>query len=475
MLVVLLALRTVSSIGLALRASEAQAHESAALMQSIMNSMPCAVAVFDPKGSIKRWNQNFLGYSFEEMTKLGILTAIMPESLKDVKQTLEKSIETGIAATEAYIKAADGRIVPTFLTHRRFVFDGETCILGVAIDISMQKTVEQYSRLQRVALEAASEAIIITDVRGDIQWANPAFTTLTGYELEEVLGVNPRILKSGIMSNAFYQGLWATIMEGEKWSGELWNLNKEGNLYSEEMHIAPVRSMDGQISNFVAVKHDITERKRLEQEAERSKQGLVSLNKELLAANESILRISQTDALTGLANRRTLDERMNHKMARAERLGSGFSVILGDLDHFKSINDEFGHLVGDRVLMAAAAVLAAEARPYDLPARFGGEEFLVILPENTLVDAMRYAQRVRAAIGELNVLGIERRITMSMGISTWEHGDTASALISRADKALYEAKKRGRNRVVAQAGDMAAVLENALPAVETHDPLLYIS
>ena len=119
------------------------------------------------------------------------------------------------------------------------------------------------------------------------------------------------------------------------------------------------------------------------------------LNKELREANEHILRLSQTDALTGLANRRTIDERMRQEMARAERLGCGFSVILGDLDHFKSINDEFGHLVGDRVLTATAAVLAEQARPYDLPARFGGEEFMVLLPESTLADAMTIAQRIR--------------------------------------------------------------------------------
>ena len=185
------------------------------------------------------------------------------------------------------------------------------------------------------------------------------------------------------------------------------------------------------------------------------------------------MKISQTDPLTGLANRRTMDERVRTEMARAERLGSGFSVILGDLDKFKSINDEFGHLIGDHVLVAAAAVLAGQARPYDLPARFGGEEFMVILPENTLVDAMSYAQRVRCAIGELKVPGMARQITMSLGISTWEHGDTAAGLIGRADAALYQAKSRGRNRVVAQAGDGLAALESEVPAAHTQDSLAH--
>jgi diguanylate cyclase (GGDEF)-like protein/PAS domain S-box-containing protein len=460
LLVVIFALRSVSAIGGALRTaveetriSAERARASAAFSESLINSIPCAICILDVHGNLKRGNKNFLGYSRAEMLEKGVLSMVEPESMEVVKQALVTTLNEGYAETEAYLMSKDGIKIPMYLTNTRFLYEGEPCILGVGFDISKQKRVEQYSRLQRVALESASEAILITDAEGAIEWANPAFTTLTGYELEEALGCNPRILRSGVMDHAFYKGMWNTIRDGQKWSGELWNLNKDGDLYSEEMHIAPVRAMDGRISNFVAVKHDITERKQAEAQAERAKQGLVSLNKELTQANESILRISQTDALTGLANRRTMDERMLHEMARAERLGCGFSVILGDLDHFKSINDEFGHLLGDRVLVATAAVLAGEARPYDLPARFGGEEFMVLLPESTLVDAMTIAQRIRGAVYAMDVPGITRKIAMSLGISTWEHGDTPGTLTGRADAALYQAKKTGRNRVVAQSSE----------------------
>ena len=464
-LVVLFALRSIQAIGEALRASAQQARASAeqlrasnALFQLISDSMPCTVCIFDVEGNLKRWNKNFLGYTFEDMLKLGILAIVEPDSMEAVKQALAKTFETGYSEVEAYLRNRDGKRVPTYLSHRRFEYEGESCILGVAVDMSKQKKAEQYSRLQRVALESASEGIVITDATGKIEWANPAFTTLTGYKLEEVLGLNPRILKSGMMDLAFYRTLWSTILDGKKWSGELWNLKKDGNVYCEEMHIAPVRALDESISNFVAVKHDITERKHAQEEAERAKQGLVLLNKELREANEHILKLSQTDALTGLANRRTIDERMRYETARADRLGCAFSVILGDLDHFKSINDEFGHLVGDRVLVAAAGVLAHQARPYDLPARFGGEEFMVILPESTLEDAMTIAQRIRSAIAGVAVPEVTRQITMSLGISTWGHGDTLGALVGRADAALYQAKRRGRNRVVAQTIDMPATI-----------------
>jgi len=465
LLVVLLALQTVHGMGKELRtsalracASAMEARDSAAFLKSIMDSMPCAVCIFDPDGDLKRWNNNFLGYSYEDMIDGGLMASLAPESLDGVTRSMARCMEVGHAEVEAYVLSKDGRRVPIYMTYTQFLYEGELCILGVGVDISKQKKAEQYSRLQRVALESASEAVVITDATGNIEWANPAFTTLTGYELEEVLGINPRILKSGMMDRAFYRTLWSTILHGEKWSGELWNLRKDGNVYCEEMHIAPVRALDERISNFVAVKHDITERKQAEEEAERAKEGLVLLNKELREANEHILKISQTDALTGLANRRTMDERMRHEMARAERLGSGFSVILGDLDHFKSINDEFGHLVGDRVLVAAAAVFAEQARPYDLPARFGGEEFLVLLPESNLPDAMAIAQRIRNAVARVAVPELTRQLTISVGISTWGQGDTMGALVGRADAALYQAKRRGRNRVVAQTSDMPPTL-----------------
>jgi diguanylate cyclase (GGDEF)-like protein/PAS domain S-box-containing protein len=479
--VVIFALGLVEQIGEAMRGSEEEARASAelasgeaAFSEMLIDSMPCAIHVFDAEGNVKRWNKNFLGYSHEDTVEHGALATMAPERPNPVKQAMAKTFEEGHAELEGNMIRKDGVKFTAYITLTRFMYAGEPCILGVAFDTSKQKMAEQDARLQRVALESASEAIVITDQTGSIEWANPAFTTLTGYEVERVLGMNMRILKSGMMDSDFYRKLWSTIQKGEKWSGELWNLNKDGDLYSEEMHIAPVRSTDGSISNFVAVKHDITRRKQLEAQAEHAKQGLVSMNKELREANEHILRIAQTDCLTGLANRRTADERMLEETARAERLGCGFSVILADLDHFKSINDEFGHLIGDKVLKATASVLAEQARTYDLPARFGGEEFLVLLPESTLGDAMTIAQRIRTAVAAIIVPGVARQITVSVGISTWALGDTPGELVSRADVALYQAKRRGRNRVVAQTTALEADAGHGIIQADTPDTLVYV-
>ena len=175
-------------------------------------------------------------------------------------------------------------------------------------------------------------------------------------------------------------------------------------------------------------------------------------NRELKDANETIERLARTDALTGLANRRTLYEALEREIARAARLEEGVSVIIADLDHFKSINDQYGHMAGDRVLAAAASVFASQSRPYDLAARYGGEEFVLLLPSTPAVGACAVAERMRNAIAEMTIAESPRQLTISLGVAAWVAGESPEHLMARADAALYKAKKSGRNRVVADAG-----------------------
>lgn len=172
-------------------------------------------------------------------------------------------------------------------------------------------------------------------------------------------------------------------------------------------------------------------------------------NRELQRANEMIDRLARTDSLTGLANRRTLQEALQREIARAERMKERLSVIMGDLDHFKSINDQYGHLTGDQVLARAAAVFMSQSRPYDLAARYGGEEFILLLPGLTTEAAVAVAERLRKAVAEMSVPGCPRQITVSLGVATWISGELSEEFVSRADAALYNAKNAGRNRVEA--------------------------
>ena len=170
-------------------------------------------------------------------------------------------------------------------------------------------------------------------------------------------------------------------------------------------------------------------------------------NRELKEANETIKRLARTDALTGLANRRTLDEAFQREIARAMRQRQSLSIIMADLDRFKSINDQYGHITGDQVLAGAAAVFGSQMRPYDLAARYGGEEFICLLPGTSAEDALTIAERIRKEIEKITVPACPRQITVSLGVANWVAGETPEKFVARADAALYKAKSSGRNRV----------------------------
>jgi diguanylate cyclase (GGDEF)-like protein len=172
-------------------------------------------------------------------------------------------------------------------------------------------------------------------------------------------------------------------------------------------------------------------------------------NRELQVANETIKWLARTDGLTGLANRRTHDETLVREMFRAARSQEDLSMVMADLDHFKSINDQYGHVTGDQVLARTAAVLKSQSRPYDLAARYGGEEFVLILPGTSTDEAIATAERIRKEIANLTVPGCPQPITISLGVAGWIAGETPQVFVARADAALYRAKSAGRNRVEA--------------------------
>ncbi len=168
---------------------------------------------------------------------------------------------------------------------------------------------------------------------------------------------------------------------------------------------------------------------------------------ELEEANRKISEMAYRDALTGVANRRRLEETLIHEVSRGARMGLPLTVIMVDIDHFKSVNDTFGHAMGDKVLQAIAHTLTAQSRPYDLVARYGGEEFLVMLPGITRENGRDAAERFRAAIEVMSIEGFPRKVTASFGVATLQPGQPAATLFERADIALYRAKQNGRNRV----------------------------
>jgi diguanylate cyclase (GGDEF)-like protein len=176
---------------------------------------------------------------------------------------------------------------------------------------------------------------------------------------------------------------------------------------------------------------------------------LARKNKELEAANHAIERIARTDVLTGLSNRRTLDEVLSREIARANRQHQPLTLILADVDHFKAINDSYGHVAGDHVLSALGRIFGSQVRPYDVAARFGGEEFVLVFPGTECHEGVAIAERLRRQVEAIQIPNVPERVTISCGVATLAENDTAEAFLARADTALYRAKDGGRNRVEA--------------------------
>jgi diguanylate cyclase (GGDEF)-like protein/PAS domain S-box-containing protein len=283
-------------------------------------------------------------------------------------------------------------------------------------------------RLRLRVLDEIADAVMITDPRGVIQWTNAAFTQITGFEAGEVAGRTPRLLRSGLHTTAFYRRLWARIRGGRVWRGEVYNRRKDGRVYAEEMSVTPLLSAPGEISHFVAVKRNVSARKRWEGQ---------------------IRRLALHDPLTNLPNRRLLDENLSRVIARAQR-GHPSALVLIDLDDFKRINDTLGHPAGDQLLITLSRVLRRALRPSDLLVRLGGDEFAVLLENTPLDDAGATAQRVLESVEGLRftVQGHAYGVGASVGVAAVEGSLPPSEVYRLADAALYAAKARGKHQVV---------------------------
>jgi len=276
---------------------------------------------------------------------------------------------------------------------------------------------ETLLQLQAAALEVAANPIIISRRDGTIIWVNGAFELLSGYGRNETLGRNTRMLKSGRQSTSFFKNMWDTILSGQKWRGDLVNRHKDRSIYQEEMTISPLKFTAGDVSHFVAIKLDITERK---------------------LAEEQVFKLAMTDPLTGLANYRRLLEVLDLEMKRWNRSGRSFAVLLLDLDRLKTINDTHGHPIGSRALGRLADILRTHCRVMDTAARYGGDEFVLVLPETGCEAAWLAVRRISEM---LRNDGENPSISVSAGVAIFPHdGRTIDELFAVADRVLYREK-----------------------------------
>ncbi len=298
-------------------------------------------------------------------------------------------------------------------------------------EVSERKQAEANLRIAAIAFEAQN-GVLITDANSLILRVNRAFTEITGYSAEEVVGKNPRILGSGRQDANFYAAMWKRINNTGSWEGEIWNRRKNGEVYPEHLTITAVKNQDGNVTNYVASLTDITLRKSVE---------------------EKIQNLAFYDPLTRLPNRRLLLDRLQQAFVFSARSGRGAALLFVDLDNFKDINDTLGHDIGDLLLQQTAQRLESCVRDADTVARLGGDEFVVML-EDLSEQAIEAAtqtkvvgEKILATLNQPYQLGThEYHGSSSIGTTIFsDHDNTAEELLKRADIAMYQSKKAGRN------------------------------
>jgi diguanylate cyclase (GGDEF)-like protein/PAS domain S-box-containing protein len=262
-----------------------------------------------------------------------------------------------------------------------------------------------------------------TDVDGIITEVSSALCLITGYEKAELIGKRHSILRHPDMDKELYIDLWNTITQGKSWRGEIKNQKKDGSFYWVDVVIAPLFDQNGQIEGYHSIRQNISDKKYIEE-------------------------LSIRDQLTQISNRRYLESSFNKELERTKRYNSTFSIILADVDHFKLVNDTYGHDVGDDVLIQIASLLKHNTRSTDIVGRWGGEEFLIICPESTATDTQSVAENLRNKIENFSFDTIGSK-SCSFGVSEFKSSDKEyKEVVKRADNALYKAKEEGRNRVV---------------------------
>jgi len=546
--------------------------------------------------------QNF-GATYESF-----LNSVHPDDKEFVKKSINVAFQEKILRDKEYrIVLPDGSVRVVY-TQGEVVLDSTGRVIqvrGTIQDITERKRIGEEIRILSRAIEQSPSIVVITDTKGNIEYANPKFTRLTGYTLQEAIGKNPRILKSGQTPPEEYKQLWKTIVTGGEWQGEFCNKKKNGELYWESASISPVSNPEGVITHFMAIKEDITERKMMEKELKRTMEerneniqelkrlmefsdlmrderqegalikhmatvlkerfhpdfmtvlmvdkekneivapviyppmpldkfiryetvidpsqcrvmrtghGVVvkDITKEPVceclrydmdeggyaclplftggAAVGTVLTVKKekgywdneetsrllstyvglassaldnvrlisltkhaaiTDALTGIYNRRFFVETLEKQVSLAKRHKEPLSLLIADLDHFKNLNDTYGHTAGDHALQQVSIILKDSIRESDTLCRYGGEEFAIIMPKTGITDALEKADKIRQYVESTNfdtiAPGKSLKITISIGVaSSPDDGAGYDTLVDAADSALYKAKRNGRNRV----------------------------
>lgn len=359
---------------------------------------------------------------------------VHPEDMKRFQEALDATAGAGNEHFDVTIRlrAADEsyRWILCRGVTQRGADDKPRRFIGTMADMTDWVLAQQQLNLGAQVIKATHEGVVVTNADKEILSVNPAFCEMTGYKEQEILGKNPSILQSGRQDRAFYKKLWAEIEIDGHWHGEVWNRRKDGSIYAEELSISTIRDPNGQISHYVGIFSDVTERMKRE---------------------EHMRQLAFHDPLTGLPNRSLFKDRVHQALRQARREGLVVAILFMDLDYFKQVNDTLGHQKGDELLLGVARRIREAVREEDTVARIGGDEFTAVLRsvQNRDDVALVASRIIQALTKPFDLGGKNAEIGVSIGAALYpEHSRDADVLMRFADEAMYSAKAAGRGRFV---------------------------
>ena len=366
----------------------------------------------------------------EMVSSMGFFDIVAESDRQMVESNIQKRLRGEIREIhhERVARRQDGSTFDVEVFGSTMEIDGKAATIGIMLDITERKKAEASLQQASMVYQYSSEGMTITDADGIIIDVNPAFTRITGYAREEVVGKNPRVLQSGRQDKVFYEAMWRSLLDSGHWEGEIWNRRKNGEVYVEWLAINTSYKTDGSPFRRMAVFSDITERKKF---------------------NDLIWQQANFDSLTGLPNRLMFRDRLEQEIRKSHRAGLPLALMFIDLDGFKEVNDTLGHGVGDELLKEAAQRLVSCVRESDTVARLGGDEFTIILGELAAPGSVeRIAQNILQKMAMPFHLEEEvAYLSASIGITFYPNDATElEDLLKNADQAMYAAKDGGRNR-----------------------------
>ncbi len=409
--------------------------EALKLNRTIIEATSDGFWMVDLNGKILEVNQAYadmLGYTRHELIGKSVSEiSVTANTQEKVMQKMQGIINMGQAHFETRHRCKDGHIIEieasnTYMAGANFIF----CFLR---DITERKQFEDTLRIAAVAFET-HEAIVITDLDANIIRVNRAFSEITGYSADEVIGKNPSIMHSGRHDRSFYIEMWQSLLHEGMWAGEIWDRRKNGEVYPKWMTITAVKNEQQETTHYVAIFSDITARKRIEEE---------------------IHNLAFYDPLTKLPNRRLFLERFRSTLSGSSRRNDYGAILFIDLDRFKALNDTLGHDYGDLLLIEVGTRIKSCVREMDTVARFGGDEFVVLIDsfnknkDEATRNVALVAEKIREALAKpYQLKEHEHHCSPSIGISLFHGNDEPiDILIEHADMAMYQVKKTGRNGV----------------------------